>query len=89
MTLIKKRDVESYFASRNRSGVHLKTPRSHPDATGFSEGGAGRAELVLRQPSAQSLRQPSSKGLPKAAPILVEPASGILNEPVASKSAQA
>jgi|HubBroStandDraft_1064217.scaffolds.fasta_scaffold64264_1 hypothetical protein len=89
MTLIKKRDVESYFASRNRSGVHLKTPRSQPDATGFSGGGAGRAELVLRQSAAQPLRQPSSIGLPKAAPVLLEPASGIVNEPVSSKSTQA
>ena len=36
MALIKKRDVESYFAERKRKGVQLFRSTSQPDATGFS-----------------------------------------------------
>jgi hypothetical protein len=36
MALIKKRDVESYFAERKRRGVQLFRSTSQPDATGFS-----------------------------------------------------
>jgi hypothetical protein len=36
MTLIKKCDVQNYFAARRLARKHTFTPASQPDATGFS-----------------------------------------------------
>jgi hypothetical protein len=63
MTLIKKRDVESYFASRNRSGVHLKTPRSLPTAQPLSQPsaiGLPKAVPVLVVPSSGIVSGPQA-----------------------------
>jgi len=51
MTLIKKRDVKEYFASRKRGGIHLIRPTSQPDATGFSGEDTSNADAKSEQPA--------------------------------------
>ena len=45
MTLIKKRDVSSYFAAKKNQGTRIHiVPTSQPDATGFSANEPGAVE---------------------------------------------
>jgi hypothetical protein len=58
VVLIKKRDVESYFAERKRKGMHLFRPTSRPDATGFSGKETTPANVKSKLPVRDSITPP-------------------------------
>jgi hypothetical protein len=40
MSLVNKSDVKNHISTRHRKVIHLSSPASQPDATGFSEAGS-------------------------------------------------
>ena len=84
MSFVKKSDVKDHLSARHRRGIHLTTPASQPDATGFSGEQSDRADQLIGNATEGWLAQP---GIAVAAvrPQVIEP-EGV---PVVSKSAQA
>ena len=88
MVLIKKRDVESYFASRRPKGTRMFRPVSQPNATGFSEKSTGRAAVNAENSAGDTLAQPTSSGEDTSVSDVAPSSCGPL-KPFATKSAQA
>ena len=63
MTVIKKRDVKEYFASRKRGGIHLFRSTSQPDATGFSGEEAASADVKSEQSIGNAAAPQPSNGI--------------------------
>jgi hypothetical protein len=86
MTLIKKRDVKNYFASRRQNRIHLHRPASQPDATGFSGERAGRGDSNSSYLSDKTPGQPTGLETPSASS---QADSGHVTAIAESKSSQA
>ena len=67
MALIKKCDVQSYFAQRKRKQVPLFRPTSQPDATGFSNEEVGAARLESQRPTRNTHSVPCASVVTKLA----------------------
>jgi hypothetical protein len=87
MALIKKRDVESYFAERKRKGTLLFRSASQPDATGFSGKETGATSVESERPVRDELTTPPDGGV-KVPAAEVAPGPTDLVGQVASRSAQ-
>jgi hypothetical protein len=86
MSLIKKKDVKSYFAAR-RSGEPFRVkPSSEPDAIGSAsvENHSANAVSVTEVPGSKSSMVESP-----VSPVISARTSGIASEPVAKISARA
>jgi hypothetical protein len=90
MTVIKKSDVKNHLANRyrNRNGIHLYTPASQPDATGFSGEQTGHADSNAINTVEESRNASSPSGQETLPAKTGHDASGIVTASD-SKSAQA
>lgn len=87
MSLIKKSDVKNHLSSRHRRGLHLATPASQPDATGFSEEQSGGPDSDGGNVAGELLPQPGIV-TPEARPLETEHELKPFAVPAISKSAQ-
>jgi hypothetical protein len=66
MPLIKKKDVQNYFSSRGRTGIHLQSGATQPKATGSSVAEPVHANPDTAHSVAEPLKQPSSPASAKS-----------------------
>ena len=88
MSLIKQSDVKNHLSSRHRTRIHLATPASQPDATGFSEEQSERIDPLIAPVTEGSLLEPCI-AVPVVRPLVSESDLGSVAVPMTSKSAQA
>jgi hypothetical protein len=88
MSLRKQSDVKNHLSFRHRTRIHLATPASQPDATGFSEEQSERTDPLIGPATEGSLPEPDI-AVPAVRPFVSEPVLGPVAMPMTSKSAQA
>lgn len=88
MSLTKQSDVKNHLSSRYRTRIHLATPTSQPDATGFSEEQSERTDPLIGPATEGSLPEPGI-AVPAVRQLVNESDLGPVAVSVTSKSTQA
>jgi len=66
MPLIKKKDVQNYFSSRGRTGIHLQSRASQPKAAGSVVAQPGHADPDTAHSVHEPLKQTTSPATAKS-----------------------
>jgi hypothetical protein len=88
VSLTKQSDVKNHLSSRYRTRIHLATPASQPDATGFSEEQSERTEPLIGL-ATEGLLPELGIAVPAVRSLVSESDLGPVAAHVTSKSAQA
>lgn len=88
VSLIKQSDVKNHLSSRHRTRIHLATPASQPDATGFSEEQSERTDPLI-EPATEGSLPEAGIAAPAVCLLVNESELGPVEVPVTSKSSQA